>query len=243
MHREDAVLRVTLANSAQRNAQTPSLWKAMADVAETLDPGVRVVILDAEGEDFSAGLHLDLFREDGLEGEPSLIKVARESEEAIAALIPEFQRAFTSWRETNAVVIAAVQGHAIGAGFQLALGADLRVVSDDVKFAMREVSLGLIPDLGGTSPLVQTVGYARALEICLTGRFVGAQEAVGSGLAMLAAPKAELREATDRVVAALLEAPERSMREMKRLAVSASEVPLAEQVKNEAAAQARLLHR
>ena len=74
--------------------------------------------------------------------------------------------------------IAAVQGHAIGAGFQLALACDLRVVADDVQFAMRETSLGLVPDLTGTHPLVGLVGYARALEICVTGRFVHAEEAV-----------------------------------------------------------------
>ena len=57
----------------------------------------------------------------------------------------------------------------MGAGFQLALACDLRVVADDARFAMRETSLGLVPDLGGTQPLVEAVGYSRALEICVTG--------------------------------------------------------------------------
>lgn len=243
IHREDAVLRVTLANPAQRNAQTPSLWKALGEVARTLDPDIRVVIIDAEGNDFSAGLHLDMFRADGMEGEVNLMQKAKASETEFAELIAEYQHGFTAWRETDAIVVAAVQGHAIGAGFQLALGADLRVVSDDVHFAMREVSLGMIPDLGGTAPLTQTVGYSRALEICLTGRFVEAQEAVGSGLASLAVPRQDLAATTDQVVAALLEAPAPAVREMKKLALAATLTPVSEQVTNEAAAQARLLHR
>ena len=81
-----------------------------------------------------------------------------------------------------------MQGHAIGAGFQLALACDLRVVAEDVSFAMRETSLGLVPDLAGTEPLVACVGYARALEICATGRAVRADEAVRLGLAQVAVP-------------------------------------------------------
>ena len=91
--------------------------------------------------------------------------------------IAAYQEGFTAWAECPAVVIAQVHGYAIGAGFQLALAADLRVASLDAWFAMRETSLGLVPDLGGTGPLVHLVGYARALEICATGRPVSAPEA------------------------------------------------------------------
>ena len=97
---------------------------------------------------------------------------------ALRTAIEDFQRGFAVWSEVPAVVVGAVQGHAIGAGFQLALACDLRVVADDVSFAMRETSLGLVPDLAGTAPLVRLVGYARALEICATGRAVRADEAV-----------------------------------------------------------------
>ena len=76
-----------------------------------------------------------------------------------------------------------MQGAAVGAGFQLALACDLRVCSTDARFSMRETSLGLVPDLTGTHPLVRAVGYARALEICVTGRWVDAAEALSLGLA------------------------------------------------------------
>ena len=82
-----------------------------------------------------------------------------------------------------------MQGHAIGAGFQLALACDLRVLADDAQLAMAEVTLGLVPDLGGTKRLVELVGYSRALEICVTGRRMGAAEADRLGLATVVVPR------------------------------------------------------
>ena len=72
---------------------------------------------------------------------------------------------------------------------------------------MAEPALGLVPDLGGTYPLVQAVGYARAVEICLTGRRVGAAEALAIGLAQRVVPPAELGAAVDELVAAVLAVP------------------------------------
>ncbi len=88
------------------------------------------------------------------EGAPGGAEAARDrparGEQETANLIGTFQEAFSAWREVDAIVIAAVQGHAIGgAGFQLALAADLRIVTDDSKLALKETSLGLVPDLGG----------------------------------------------------------------------------------------------
>ncbi len=96
-----------------------------------------------------------------------------------------------------------MQGHAIGAGFQLALACDLRVAATDAQFTMAEPSLGLVPDLGGTQVLVDLVGYSRALEICATGRRVGADEAERIGLVNLVVPPDQLAAATDDLVAAL----------------------------------------
>jgi enoyl-CoA hydratase/carnithine racemase len=84
----------------------------------------------------------------GGEGEVSLLGAAAQGAEPMAQAIEPFQRGFPGGADVSAFVIAAVQGYAIGAGFQLALAADLRVVADDVQFAMCETSLGLVPDLG-----------------------------------------------------------------------------------------------
>ncbi|CAM5518713.1 1,4-dihydroxy-2-naphthoyl-CoA synthase [Streptomyces alboniger] len=189
---DDAIATVTLTNPAKRNAQSPALWRALAEAGRLLPGSVRVVVLRAEGKSFSAGLDRQAFTPEGFDGEPSFVDLARGDDAELDATIAEYQEGFTWWRRSDIVSIAAVQGHAIGAGFQLALACDLRVVADDVQFAMRETSLGLVPDLTGTHPLVGLVGYARALEICATGRFVHAEEAVSTGLANVAVPADQL---------------------------------------------------
>lgn len=237
-----AALYVTLNNPAKRNAQTPTLWAALTEIARTLDPSVRVVVLQAAGDDFSAGLDLHLMSPEGIKGEPKIPAIARaRGEQETANLIATFQEAFTAWREVDAIVVAAVQGHAIGAGFQLALAADLRIVTEDCKLALKETSLGLVPDLGGIQPLVQAVGYSRALEIALMGRWVTAQEAVNSGIACLGVPRSELKLATGQVVDAICENSDLAVRELKKLMVGATERTQAEQLQAEREAQARLL--
>ncbi|WP_409482871.1 enoyl-CoA hydratase/isomerase family protein [Arsenicicoccus dermatophilus] len=235
------VLTVTLANPAERNAQTPSLWAALAAVGEQLPEVVRVVVLRAEGESFSAGLHRGMLAPGGMPGEPDLVRLATGDPTGAAEAIAGFQRAFRVWQEIPQTVVAAVQGHAIGAGFQLALAADLRVCADDVAFAMRETSLGLVPDLGGTRPLVRLVGHARALEICATGRAVGGAEAQAIGLATVVVPRPELDATTDDLVSALLEAPAGALRELKPLLACAVDADLDTQLRVERAAQVRCL--
>lgn len=149
---EDAVATVTLTNPAKRNAQSPALWRALTEAGQSLPGSVRVVVLRGEGKSFSAGLDRQAFTPEGFDGEPSFPELARRSDTDLDAVIAAYQSAFTWWRRSDIVSIAAVQGHAIGAGFQLALGCDLRVVASDVQFAMRETSLGLVPDLAGTHP-------------------------------------------------------------------------------------------
>jgi enoyl-CoA hydratase/carnithine racemase len=217
LRRDGAVLTVTLDRPDSRNAQTPATWRALTAVGERLAPDVRVVVLRAEGPTFSAGLHRALMSAEGLPGEPSLLRMADLPPDRLDAVIAEYQAAFTWWRRPDVVTVAAVQGHAVGAGFQLALACDLRVVADDVRFAMRETSLGLVPDLGGTGLLVRAVGYSRALEMCLTGREVGAAEAVAAGLAQLSVPRAALDDTVADLVAALLAPDPDAVRETTAL--------------------------
>ncbi|WP_128377921.1 enoyl-CoA hydratase/isomerase family protein [Streptomyces cavernae] len=238
---DDAIATVTLTNPAKRNAQTPALWRALVDAGRALPGSVRVVVLRAEGKSFSAGLDRRMFTPEGLEGELSFVELARSSDADLDATIASYQEAFTWWRRSDLVSIAAVQGHAVGAGFQLALACDLRVVADDVQFAMRETSLGLVPDLTGTHPLVHLVGYARALEICATGRFVTADESVQTGLANVAVPADQLDDTVRDLAAALLSAPRDALIETKALLQGAVERTYETQRASERAAQARRL--
>ncbi|MGO4420499.1 enoyl-CoA hydratase/isomerase family protein [Streptomyces sp. MCAF7] len=238
---DDAIATVTLTNPDKRNAQSPATWRALAEAGQALPGSVRVVVLRAEGKSFSAGLDRQAFTPEGFDGEPSFPELARRSDPELDAAIAGYQEAFTWWRRHDLISVAAVQGHAIGAGFQLALACDLRVCADDVQFAMRETSLGLVPDLTGTHPLVSLVGYARALEICLTGRVVHADEAERTGLANLVVPAAELDAAVRDLTAALLAADRDAVIETKALLRGAGERTYEEQRAAERAAQARRL--
>jgi enoyl-CoA hydratase/carnithine racemase len=153
------------------------------------------------------------------------------------ATIATYQAGFSWLRRPDLVTVAAVQGHAIGAGFQLALACDLRVCASDVQFTMAEPSLGLVPDLGGTQVLVDLVGYSRALEICATGRRVGAEEAHALGLATLVVAPDQLAAAVDDLVAAVCAAPHGAVTATKALLIGARERSYADQLLAERTAQ------
>ncbi|MDQ2585610.1 enoyl-CoA hydratase/isomerase family protein [Saccharothrix yanglingensis] len=195
---------ITLDRPDVLNAQTPSTWVALRTIGEQLGPDVRLVVVRGSGRAFSAGLDRRMFTGEPVDDEPGLAEITRRGPEEGAALIAEFQRGFSWLRDPSRVTIAAVHGHAIGAGFQLALACDFRVAADDVQFCMAETGLGLVPDLGGTQPLVRLVGYSRAADICLTGRRVGAEEAHRIGLANTVVPREDLDEAVNTLAAAVL---------------------------------------
>lgn len=232
------VATVTLCRPDVLNAQTPAMWARLEDISRQLSGEVRVVILRGEGRSFSAGLDLSVARG---AGDSSFADLVQLSPEKCAEKIAEFQAAFVWLRRPSLVTIAAVQGHAIGAGFQLALGCDLRVLAEDARFSMAEVTLGLVPDLGGTKRLVELVGYSRALEICVTGRRLSAAEADRLGLATAVVPVAQLDGAVADLSAAILAADVRAVAEIKALLAGAGDRTYAEQDRAEREAQTRRL--
>ena len=236
--RDGPVATVTLCRPEVLNAQTPAMWVELADISRKLPGDVRVVIVRGEGRAFSAGLDLSVARGPG---DSSLAGLARLSPDECAERIAGFQSAFTWLRRPSLVTIAAVHGHAIGAGFQLALNCDLRVLADDARFSMVEVTLGLVPDLGGTKRLVELVGPSRALEICLTGRRVSADEADRIGLATAVVPPDALPGAVADLAAAVLAGQPGAVAEIKALVAGASGRPYADQDRAEREAQTRRL--
>jgi enoyl-CoA hydratase/carnithine racemase len=173
-------------------------------------------VLRGEGTVFSAGIDLRSFTPEGVDGDRILADIAATDDLGTAELIAGFQDAFTWWHDRDDILtLAVVQGAAVGAGFQLALACDLRVCSTAARFSMRETSLGLVPDLTGTHPLVRSVGYARALEICVTGRWVDAAEALSLGLATSVSEPGGLDDTVLALVAALTAAPEGAVRATK----------------------------
>jgi enoyl-CoA hydratase/carnithine racemase len=238
--REGAVLTVTLDRPDQLNAQTPATWTALAAVGAALDDDVRVVVVRGEGRSFSAGLDRSLFGADPATT-GGLGELGRLPAEQAQERIRGYQAGFRWLRSPGIVSVAAVQGHAIGAGAQLALACDLRVLTDDASLRLPEVTLGLVPDLTGTSTLAELVGYARALEICLTGRPVPAAEALALGMANAVVPRPDLDAAVDQLVAAITAPPVGAVREAAALVRSAVRNDPAAQDAAERAAQARRL--
>ena len=222
------VATITLNRPEVRNAQTPTMWHALAAIGDELPDDVRVVVLKGAGAAFSAGLDRSML-DPSTAGEGSVVALMGQSDEEVSAAIDGFQRGFTWLRDPRFVSIAAVHGYAIGAGFQLALSCDLRVIADDTQFCMKESALGLVPDLTGTKPLVESVGYARALEICATARMVGASEAVDIGLALTAVPVADLATTVEHLVGALTAPMAGAVSETKALLQGAADRSLDEQ--------------
>ena len=158
---------VNLTRPHVRNAQTPEMWNQLAEIGRSMSDDVRFVVLRGEGEDFSAGLDRQ-----ALAG-PMIDQLRDNPHPFIAAA----QAGFAVWSNIPQTVIAQVQGNAIGAGFQLALASDVIIAASNARFAMRETSLGLVPDLGGTGALVDAIGYRRTFALCATGDSLSADQA------------------------------------------------------------------
>ncbi len=169
---DNDVMHVTLNRPEVRNAQTPAMWEHLAQIASDIPGSVRFVVLSGKGQDFSAGLDRAVLAEGML----------TDLQTNPGDFIERAQEGFARWTRIPQVVIAQVQGNAIGAGFQLALASDMIVASPDARFAMKEVAIGLVPDLGGTGALVDAIGYRRAFALCATGSFLSAEDALAWGL-------------------------------------------------------------
>lgn len=200
-------------------------------MGSSLSGDVRVVVVLGDGPSFSVGLDRRQFS--------LLAELGRDpqAEDRIAG----FQQAFSWLTRADLVTIAGVQGHAVGAGFQLALACDLRIATRETVFAMPETSFGIVPDLTGTHPLVRAVGLPRALEWCLTGRQVTAQEALDAGLLNRLVEPEDLDSAVRELAAAVLAAPRDAVIETKALLQGVALRSPAEQWQAERQAQARVL--
>ncbi len=235
---EDQVATVTLTRPERRNAMTPAIWHALAEIGASLPEQVRVVVVRGEGPSFCAGIDLSLLTGGAGAGEQD---IARPDDKDFDQRVAGYQAGYLWLADPSIVSVAAVQGHAIGAGFQLALACDLRILAEDAKFCMKEPALGLVPDLGGTKPLVDIVGLPRATELCLTARTVGAADALLLRLAELVVPADELEAAVADLVAALLATDAAAARATKALLRQAGGHTLEQQAAAERQAQRELL--
>lgn len=175
---EDHVAEVVLNRPDKHNAVDMAMFDELGEVGDALAANrfVRAVVLRGAGENFCAGIDLDVFSNS-------------EAPIDAATLAPlegtpanRFQRVAYVWRELPVPVICAIEGVAFGAGLQIALGADLRYATPDAKLAIMEIRWGLIPDLAITVTAGNLVREDRLRELAYTGRVVSGPEALELGL-------------------------------------------------------------
>ncbi|HEX7710280.1 MAG TPA: enoyl-CoA hydratase-related protein [Sphingomonadaceae bacterium] len=124
--------------------------------------------------------------------------------------------------------IAAVSGYALGGGCELAMMADFILAADSAKFGQPEITLGVTPGMGGSQRLTRAIGKAKAMELCLTGRMMGAGEAEAAGLVARVVPAAELIDEALKVAAKIAAMPPLAAIACKEMVNAAFETPLAD---------------
>lgn len=218
------VRQIILDRPERHNAQTPRMWAELAAGGRQLsaDPEVRGVVLTGRGPSFSSGIDLEEFRrEDGFVRQ--LAARPAGDPDPMLADIAVAQEAVRWIPRAPFLVVAAVTGVALGAGCQLALACDVRIVAEDARFALAEVRHALLPDLGATAFLPRLVGRERALDLMLTGREFSGTEAVTLGLALRAVPAADVLSTALKYVEAVARLP-RAVPAYLKAAVDAADV-------------------
>lgn len=173
---------LTLDDPDRRNAMTEAMGDALAARSRELagDAGLRAVVLTGAPPAFSAGGDLALLE--------SLARRTREEGYDASGFMATFYRRFLAVRDLPVPVIAAINGHAIGAGLCVGLACDLRIVAHDAKLGLNFAKLGLYPGMGGTWLLPRLLGAQRAAEWLYTGAIVTGDRAAAQGLALESLP-------------------------------------------------------
>lgn len=206
---------ITLNRPHRHNAITDSLFEQMRDaIYENLDdPGVRCLLLRGEGRSFCSGRDTAELgqRADGKDD---------------FTFVREHQRLRLDMLDSPKPIVAAVQGAAIGGGFEVALTADIRIIADNAVFALPEVGLGLVPDTGGTQILPALIGPARAKYLVLSGARIDAATAYAWGLAEEIVPAEHLTERAMQLCQRLAAQPVLAMSMGKMLVNQATAGPI-----------------
>ena len=182
---DDGVADVRLNRPEKRNALDGGMFAALAAAGEQLkgEAAVRVVVLSGEGASFCAGLDFAAFQRLASDGGSASDDDGNPGTLTPGGITHLGQQVCWVWQELPVPVIAAVHGHALGGGLQIALGADIRLVHPDTQLSVREAHWGLIPDMTGTLFLSRLVRPDVAKELTFTARIVTGREAAELGLA------------------------------------------------------------
>ncbi len=174
---EDHIARVTLTRGDKMNALDDAMVDAILEAgAEVAASDARVVVLSGEGKSFCAGLDLASFAKMG-QVDPESWLMERSHDDA-----NRMQEVAMIWRRVPVPVIAAVHGHCLGGGLQVALAADFRVATPDSQWSVLEGKWGIIPDMSGVRSLKELVGIDVAKKLTMTAEVVSGKEARDLGL-------------------------------------------------------------
>lgn len=178
---EKGIADVRLNRADKYNALNSAMFTALAEAGEQLktNKNIRVIVLSGEGKGFCAGLDMMsmMSEPNGPAGQNGERFIPKQNE-----LANFFQKPAYVWSEQNVPVIAALHGSAYGGGFQIAMGADIRIARHDTTLSIMEIKWGLIPDMSAFATLPNIVSMAVAKELTYTGRIVEAEEALRLGL-------------------------------------------------------------
>jgi enoyl-CoA hydratase/carnithine racemase len=215
--KQDGVAYITLNRPKALNAYNIKMRDELYEVLGAIkdDPDVDVVILKAAGEKaFCAGADLTEF---------------------LTAPAPVFARKARFDRDiwgrflsVGQPVIAALHGYVLGSGIEMSLCCDIRLATDDARFGLPEPGLGIIPAAGGSQTLPRTIGQAAALEILLSGRWIGAIEALHLNLVNRVLPRADLLPEAEKLARKIQSFNRQAVRFIKQAVWRGLDLPLAE---------------
>ena len=230
IERKGPALWLTLDRPHRRNALTLSLANALADAISNPGQDVRVIVLTGEPPAFCSGGDL-----------ADLKAIAEQGPLAVTEVVYEcYHRLVSSVGAASVPVIAAVNGPAVGGGFDLALWCDLRVATTDATFVSSWINLGLVPGMGGAHLLTRIIGATRATEVVLLGRPVDAQVALAWGLVNAVVPPHQLESYIGGLVETLASLSPLAVQRSKAALRRARDAGIAEELVTLGAVQATL---
>ena len=220
----------------RRNAMTASMGEAFAARIAHLagDPTLRAVVLTGSGRAFSAGGDLQMLEERADQGraQPGVARYP------IRDAMRGFYKLFLSVRDLPCPTLAAINGHAIGAGLCVALGCDIRLVASEAKLGLNFTRLGLHPGMAATWSLPRLVGPAVAAELLYTSRLFSGEEAARIGLANRALPAEEVLKAGQDLALEIAGCAPLAVRGVKRALARSADSGIEDQLSFEAHEQA-----